>query len=235
MSTTAKDVIQAAIGRRTANDPDVLASTKELIRFLDRKVKAVYVEVAGVQPLFFGASAAMTPDGTKWDRPSDAIVVPKLESSGDAGNGDDAVLTAGDKVSIVPLQDSDADIAPRVYQLGSSFYSVGETGDPSASTNGDELTAYYAKRHPDLDPDQDPDHANNTLDATWRDDHSDLLIAHMARYLAVKDGRGGDEIAELEEEIEDRKAALLTEARLYDLGVSARHAGGIHVPSTGPA
>lgn len=198
MSTTAKDLIQRAVARSTRNDPDKTASRKELIRALSDFIRPLYVAVAEVDEEFFPTESDVTGSSGVWALPS-TMIAPFYVEDAD-----------GVEVSIVPLTDRDADIAPRVYQQGTSLYTVGETGDPAGS---EVLTIIGSFLHSALDPDEAWDHADNTLSSTWPERHNDLLVSVLARYLAVK-REDAAEIAELAEEVKAGKALLLAEAEL---------------------
>lgn len=213
MATTCKLIIESAWARRTANDPDKLATGKELVRVIDRKLKQVYAKVGKVSRRFFATTSNVTPDGTKWVRPSDAIAVLWVESGGAAGTGADRKITPnGTRVYITPFSNRDAEVSPRIYPLGRNYLTEGGASNPSASANGDVLTFTYAKRHPDLAPDSATDASANTLDSTWPEHYNDILIAHVARYLAIKDGRPATELTPLDIEIKELEDLLLAEA-----------------------
>lgn len=211
MSTTAKDLIQAAAASRTANDPDKLWTPAELIGVVGRKVRSLYSRASRVNPWYFSKVTNVTPDGTVWALPTDAIVPLHFYGGGDAGTGAAAVLGGGtdpdaDEVSLVLINDLDAELAPRVYQLGRSLYSPGGASDPSASVNGDKLNIVHSFMHAALDATAAWDAAANTLDASWPEHFNDLLILRLQRYIALKDGRQGDI-----EGIEDEYALVLAD------------------------
>lgn len=198
MTTTAKDLIQRAFARSTKNDPDKLANRKELIRALSDYVRGLYIDVAEVDEEFFQTSSAVTGVSGVWALPS-TMIQPFVVLDAD-----------GDEVAVVPFRDQDAEIAPRVYQRGRSLYTVGETDDPATAAV---LTIYGSLKHPALDPDAAWDAAGNTLDSSWPEDHNEILVCELARYLAFKGGRP-DEAKALEGEREAAKALLIGEATL---------------------
>jgi hypothetical protein len=176
MATTARDIINAAYSRSTFNDPDKLATESELIGVIDRRMKQLYSIVARHNPLYFGASLAQpysAPAGG-WPRPADAELVVRISNPG------------GGEVHIVPFDDREAEMAPRVYQFGQVYRSVGATGDPA---NSGSLTFFYSKRHKDLVSSESATTTNNTLEASWPEQFNDLIVLHVARYLSTKDQR----------------------------------------------
>lgn len=198
MTTTAKDLIQRAVARSTKNDPDKLASRKELVRALSDYLRTLYVEVAEVDDEYFGFEDDVTGASGVFAIPSNMIAVFLVKDAD------------GEEVAIVPFRDVDTDIAPRVYQIGTNLYTVGETDDPADAAV---LTLFGALLHPELDPTAAWDAADNTLDATWPERHNEVLIRELARLLAFKGGRPEEAVA-LAGERDEAKALLLAEARL---------------------
>lgn len=179
MPTTVKTLIDAAWTRSSFNDPETLAKDPELIGVADRRMKQLYSLVSRINPLYFGkrAKAGYDPATTGWPRPADAEMVVA------------AYYTAtGDRVEIVPFDDREVTMAPRIYEFGQIYYSVGTAADPTA----EDIDFFYSKQHPDLDPALPASHATNTLDPSWPEQFNDLVILHLARYLAVKDQREGE-------------------------------------------
>lgn len=198
MTTTAKDLIQRAFGKRTANDPDRLASRPEMIRALSDYIRQLYVEVAELDEEFFPTSSDVTGVAGVWAIPSTIIAVFRVLDAN------------GDEVSIVPFRDPDADVAPRVYQRGTNLYTVGETGDPATTAV---LTLHGTLVHPELDQTALWDATANTLDASWPERHNELLVRELARYLAFKGGRAA-EAESLGLERDAAKALLIGEAKV---------------------
>jgi len=187
MSTTCKVLIEAAYERSVANDADKLGSDPELVGVIWRRLYQIYSIAARVNPAYFGKiSSAALPSSNVWARPSDAELVFKV-LAGTAGST--GVLTSGTEVNIVPVDDTLCEMAPRIYEMGRSYYSVDATGDPdNVDTTGDKLSFYYSKRHPALDTTLATDHATNTLESDWPEQFNDLLVLHLSKYLSVKDG-----------------------------------------------
>lgn len=203
MTTTAKDLITAAYAHRTANDPDKLATKGELVSVLSRKLRAIYARAHEANPYFFSKTAEVVGVGGTWDRPEDAARVLWIYSGADPVAG---------RVRIVPFRDIEAELPPRLYQLGLTFHPTGHDADPSGT---DPLTFVYAFTHPDLDPVQLWDTEANTLDESWPEHYNDILVLRIAKYLAAKDGRAPTELAALEAEHTELLA-------LFDLEL-ARH------------
>jgi hypothetical protein len=184
MATSSKTLIDAAFARSTFNDPGKLANDPELIAVIDRRVKQLYSLASGINPTFFGDQDDVTGVGGAFAIPTDAEMVLRIEEAD------------GTEVNIVPFEDRTNDLAPRVYQFGSSYYTVGAAGDPGDT---DTLTFFFSKRHPDLNPTLAAAHATNNLDASWPQSFNDLIVLHLSKYLAVKDSRS-EEVPQLEKE-----------------------------------
>lgn len=210
MATTCKQIIEAAYARSTFNDPDKLATNAELVGVVDRRLKQLYSVVARENPLYFGKRSAATVASQRsgetvfsWARPSDAELIFRLEAGAPGTAG---VLTAGKEIHIVPFEDQAAEMSPKVYEFGQRYYSPDGSGDPEPSATGDTVVFFYSKRHPDLDSSVATDHASNTLDGSWPEQFNDLVVLHVARYLATKDQRG-----------EEVQVLMTEEASLHDV------------------
>lgn len=206
MTTTAKDLIQRAVARSNKNDFGRSITAKELIPVLSDYLRQLYVDVAAADPQFFAASSPVAGSAGAWTTPTDAIVVFRILDA------------EGDEVAIVPFKDPDSELQPRLYELGRSFYSVTGDTDPAA---GATLTFHYAMVHPALNAAAAWDHADNTLHASWTERHNALLIAELARYMAVKGGRA--EEAELfAEEVKRGRDLLMAEVGIDPVAERAR-------------
>lgn len=212
MSTTVQDLIDRARSRSSFNDPG-LATDAEFIRHVDLGLKAAYqraynVQVeAGVEPSFFGKLAGMVGVAGEFTPPADAIAVYHIQTALD------------ERVSIVNVDDFEAELPPRVYRLGASFFSPGGTGDPGLT---DTLVAFYAHTHPDLDDTLAPDNAANTLASSWRESHNSLLVADLCAFLAQKDGRDA-ELQQYATEIASLWVLFDQSVLAYHLRESTRH------------
>ena len=177
--TNVRNIIEAAYARRTANDPDTLATKSELIALCDRLLKSIYARVGKENRRYFGTSAPVVGVAGVWARPADSTAILWVQRAN------------GTRVHIVPFSDRIAEIPPRIYPLGPNFYTVGTADDPTATET---LTFFYSKRHPTLNASAEPDHADNELDDTWPEHYNDLLVSKVARYLAIKSGRAASEV-----------------------------------------
>lgn len=199
-------IIDAANARSTFNDPGASSTDKELIGVVDRFMRLLYAETAREDPTFFGGSELVTGVAGVWARPTDAEIVYLIL------NGSDA------KVSVVPFDRKEEEVAPRLYRYGSNYYTVGLTGDPGVT---DQLTFYFSIKHPNLDNTLAADHATNQLDSTFPDQFFDLPVAHVARYLAVKENRGS-EVGAIDIEITELKNLWRLHVESQNIGVKSR-------------
>lgn len=217
MATTLKDLIEAAYSRSTFNDPDKLATDYELIGVVDRRIKALYALAARHNPYYFGKkSAAVTYDGgvTGWPRPGDAELVAHVESGGAVGGA----VAANKEISITSFEDREGEMPPRVYQFGTAYYTVGAAGDPNST---DTMVFFYSRRHKDLSPNQATDSTANTLETDWPEQFNDLIVLHVAKYLATKDGRS-EEVQLLSVEEQSLLQTFIMHLEHVNYGVKSR-------------
>jgi hypothetical protein len=208
MPTNCRTLIEAAYSRSTFNDPEKLATKSELIGVIDRRMKQLYSVIARENPTYFGTRATMSSTNGTWERPNNppAELIHRVETSD------------GTQVHITPFDDRKGEQPPAVYQYGQQYHTVGRTNDPAQNAA---LTFFYSKRHPDLDPDKTPEHQDNQLDPMWPEQFNDLVVLHVARYLATKDGREG-EIQVLAAEEQALMEVLFNHLRVENYGMTAR-------------
>lgn len=194
MSTTAQQIIDAAVGSSLANDggTTVLASnTTELVGVLSRVLRQIYAMagLAGEQSGFNQDSAMFvrTSTVTMGTPATTAIAFPVL-----ATRLLQIVDAGGDYVSMIGLADLRAGIAelpPAVVVADRTVRSAGRLGDPTA---GAVLTVDYAYSPAPLASASDILGATTPSDATtssWPSEVGDPFLTHwLARYLSVKDG-----------------------------------------------
>lgn len=222
MTTTCRTLIDEARARNSANDA-ALVQDPECIRELDLRLKEIYQLVARKSPSYFGASISVIGDGTRWARPAGALSVFRVEADGAAGSGADRkIQTIGTEVHLVPLDDREAELAPRVYSLGRAYYSVGIAAtDPSASINGDKLKFFRSRQHADLDPTLAANHATNTLETDWPEQHNQILVVHLAKFFSLKDvARSDSEYRALE--AEEERFLVLFEQHLENENIAMK-------------
>lgn len=175
----AEDVVVAAMGTSTKNQPGHIATqATELRNVVRRLLQGVFALTARVNPEFYGEREVVPFAAGGWARPADVELLWRIE------------LPEGDEVIVVPSDDRKADTArPAVYRLGRTFYSAGNAADPI----GGNLTFLFSSRPAVLAAITDP------VDARFPDQFDGLLISDLAAYLARKDGRV-DEAAAFREE-----------------------------------
>lgn len=168
VTTTPQDILEAAYATSSKNQPGLIADEpSELLAVVNRKLKAIYTLSIGVDPTYFGVSSALTEASATWPEPEDAGAIFYLEQLSDSA-----------EVVIVPVEEKDAeDEKLSVYSLGRTLIGAG-VNDPAST-----LTAYYTKEA------EEAADLVSALDQTWDEAHNEFLIAEVALFLAVKDGR----------------------------------------------
>lgn len=174
VTTTPQDIIDAAYGRSLQNQPGQIATeSTELLNLVNRSLRGIYAFAARINPTFFAEKATVAHDGTGWPRPEAAESIFRLEMAAD-----------GSEIAVVPYDDKQAEEGmPSVYRFGQTFFTVGGADDPAGT---DDIDFFYAKRP------QDPGGLNQTLDPHWAEQFNELLVLEVAIYLAIKDDRGGE-------------------------------------------
>lgn len=198
-----EEVIDGAVERNQMNDRTKLAGNAELILLTSRKQQKIFLDVAKVAPLYFGASATLTLDGS-YQADLTGLTGPARIVEVEIGAETGSTWTTGDNVHVVAYDDIDAEVNPKMYYK--KDYLVGDA-QFSTVTN---INVTYAIMPAVLDSTQDPGDVSLTLP----DEHIGYLIAEMAYYLALKDNRSEGEIALLKAEIEEEHALVLATAAL---------------------
>lgn len=173
------DLLAQAIGMSAKNRPTTANQENELRTVIGRLLKKYIAAGADVNPFYFATTAPVVGVAGVWARPAKAESVVDIRTATDGS------------VVVVPFDERTANHGkPRLYRLGTSYYTVGLAGDPGAT---DTLTFYYV-----LSPDI-PAAMDTPLDARWPEAYDGLLITEVAIYLAQKDGRA-DEVGKLDAE-----------------------------------
>lgn len=220
MTTTAQQIIDAALAKNLANDAgttDLASNTTELLAVISRAVQQVYALAAVPQQDggtgrtgYFTRSTTVTvgtPNTTFVALPAAAYVPTFTDSLGRV------VAT----VTMEELREGRAEYPPAIVIRDGKFASAARTGDPSA---GSTLTVDYAYLPAVLTA------ATNYIGATTLTDSTtsnwpsfvgdEFLICDLALYLAIKDGmRDPQEIEALKGQ---RSAALDSLGRVLKLG-----------------
>lgn len=198
-----QDVIDRAINRNSMNDADVIAGDAELIGLVDRVQQDKYLRVGQSFPDFFGAEVTITLTGTDEARFSDASpavgVITRVEVAAESGSG----YNVGDIINIVPTDEQESEVAPRMYLTRTSLKGVGT--DLNGVTS---VRLYYSIRPDAMDTTADP----STINMTMPDEFIDTIVNEVALYLAVKDNRDALEVQALQQEVADADNLLLTSA-----------------------
>lgn len=184
MPTTAKQILLAAYPKSMKNKPGAIAAeSTELLGVVTRALQAVFTAAARVNPYFFASSREVDFAAPGWRRPTDAESIYRIE------------LPNGTEVLPVDPEDRTMEAGmPCVYELGQVFRPAGNPLDPAAG----KLVFSFSKAA-DV-----PANLDAALDPMWVERHNELLNLEVAIYLAMKDGRG-EEIPAL---VQQRDARL---------------------------
>lgn len=175
---TASDLITAAHGLSTKNNPGKTAASAEMLRALNESFYACYAIAAQVNYLVFAVKELIAHTSNGWPYPECAELVYRIENP------------AGAEVKLVPYNELDAEPGhPCVYFQGGYYNPTGGTLDP---VDTDSLKFFYSKVPRSFAS------LSATPDTTWRTRHDPLLIADLAMYLDRKDGRADDLAAHAE-------------------------------------
>jgi hypothetical protein len=168
VTTTPRDILLDAYATSLRNQPGIIAEEEtELLNVVNRKLKAIYTMSIGVDPTYFATSTSVAEAAGEWVEPEAAASIFYMEQ-----DSDDA------EVVVVLAEEQDADPTKlAVYAVGRTLY-ASATNPPSGN-----VTMYYT-----IEPANTAD-LDSTLDASWDEAHNELLVAEVALFLAVKDGR----------------------------------------------
>lgn len=202
MATTMRTIIDQAYARSTFSDPGVLAQDAELIARANLRLAELFAavnELATIEDAYFGKVLDVAPASSAWAKPSDLDVLLQLRGGINNGTGASRATTVDEIINLVPYNDRN-EVPPAVYVTGGSYVSVGRTGDPSATANGEQLRFHYARFPAALDPTKKANASENTLDSAWPERFNNLLVVDLAKYLSKKDARFTIDGAALAEE-----------------------------------
>lgn len=220
MATLAQTILEGAWSLRTANDPDKLATKRELLLVLQNFLQWMSGWITRRNPEFLGTwSAEAFATLGVWSPPSSLSTVLAAKSG---TGGATKILAAGVRIYIVPRTDLQAEIAPAIYRDGVGYKTRGGTGDPVSDATGDKVSFLTAGRFASLDITKDPSDVSNTLDARWPEAYNTLPMLYLGKYLARKDGRDANELGAIQGEIDSMLALLEEELQIANYGVSAR-------------
>jgi len=175
---TVNEILVAAYNRSSKfNNQQLAGESSELLKVVQRTVRAVFALTARISPTYYGTSTSIAISGGRWAWPSDMELIFWLEH-------------AGDEVVVVPFDQRDAEPTKKaVYAMGKYFYPAGNPGDPSTGN----LTYWYSRRP------TDPADTGSAIDSDFPESHLDLLIAEVAYYLSLKGDHTRDQEAFLGE------------------------------------
>ena len=219
MTTTIQDIQTRAVAWSSANGLQSLVSDNaEIINRVAADERQLFDLAASTNSYFFATTAAVTSSsGTSARTITTTALTPPV------GRILRFVLDSGAEVSQVDVRDTDAELSPRYYMLGTTLYEVSNDWSATSGTVGGTLT--YVKRPTALDTT-----GTLTQTVTLPDEFTDILDLKLAHYLAHKDyGREQPEIKRLEEMVARREQDFVQFITSFG-GVEARR---VTIPSTG--
>ena len=219
MTTTIQDIQTRAVAWSSANGLQSLVSDNaEIINRVAADERQLFDLAASTNSYFFATTAAVTSSsGTSARTITTTALTPPV------GRILRFVLDSGAEVSQVDVRDTDAELSPRYYMLGTTLYEVSNDWSAASGTVGGTLT--YVKRPTALDTT-----GTLTQTVTLPDEFTDILDLKLAHYLAHKDyGRENPEIKRLEEMVARREQDFVQFITSFG-GVEARR---VTIPSTG--
>lgn len=188
MASTVQDILTAAYSKSAKNRPGHIASeSTELLQVVVRTLRRMFALSVKHNLTFYGERKVVAYNGSVggWPRPSGVQSINRIE------------FLNGTKIAEVPYDDRKAEEGmPSVYSYGQVFYPAGNTGagDPGST---DSLVLFCSSHPTALAA------LGDTLDPRWPEDFNELLILKVARYLAIKEGGRGDDVAAYDDEYKE--------------------------------
>lgn len=185
MTTTAQQIITAALGRDAAIDTTILTVQQaEVIASVGRILRKEMSLAMPSNPAYFGIikNVAATALGgiAGWARPSDAYAIYRVEAAADTKDEAAAVIANGTEIKIAPFDDRGLFAGePSLYEFGQFFVRAGNAGDPSTGS----INFFYAAKV------ITPVAVTDILDARFPDDMADLIVAGLNAWFCKRDGR----------------------------------------------
>jgi hypothetical protein len=229
VTTTPQSLINAAYAKSLKNKANTIASESgELLQLVIRTIRSLYAAGARINPYFFSESANVAFSAPGWARPEGAQLIYRIEA---ASSSPPTSITAGTEIAVVPFEAKATEPGkPALFRFGQIYrpVSASATVAPISPQNGT-LTFYYSRRP------TDPASLAATVDPLWIEDFNEIPILRIARYLALKDGRG-DEVAGIDVELKEwaqQYVAFLEHETANEIR-SYGHIGRFNAPSLVP-
>jgi len=206
---TVQDIYEGALARSTANDAGKLVTDGEAVKVLDRIFQCLYAIMAIGDPTRALAKtnlAALSGSPASVALPTDTIDIRRIESVS-------GTISAGTKINLIPVEEKGRGwhLAPCVFRQGGSIVTRGSAGDPAS---GDVLTVWHMDAPAALTA------LGTTIDTRFPTRYHELLVLHLAIYMASKDA-GARQAAEFQALQEERKAYLAMFLQLCNLSMTA--------------
>lgn len=218
MTTTAQQLLLAALGRDAQIDVNALATQMpEVVAAIGRILRKRLIEVIPNNPGLFGTIRyqPLVAEGgvTGWKRPSDAMTVYRLEATGNTAVVGGGAIANGAEIGVVPFDDRALRAGdPSVYEFGGFFIGAGNTGDPVSGA----INVLYAS-FPTA-----PSALASDIDARFPDQMVDFLVADLNVWFCKRDGR---DAVRFEAEVAEWSALFAAWVGNATLNVSRRFTG----------
>ena len=194
MTTTCQQIVDRAVAWSSANGLTSLTSDNaEIINRIAADERAMFDVAAQSSSFYYAVETAVTSSSGSSGR---TIATNSLTPP--VGRILRFVLASGTEVHQVDLRDTDAELEPRYYLVGTAIKEI--SNDWSTSTGTVSGTLTYIRRATDLDVT-----GGMAQTVTLEDRFVDILEMRLALYLAHKDvGRDPVEIQRLEQMVQAR-------------------------------
>lgn len=194
MTTTLQNIKDRAVAWSVANGLTTLTSdTAEIINRIAADERALFDASAQSSSFFHAVETAVTSSSGSSGRTITTSGLSPL-----VGRILRFVLASGSEVNAVDLRDTDAELSPRYYLIGTTLKEVGSDWSASSGTVSGTLT--YVRQPAALSTT-----GALTQTITLDDRFADILEMRLALYLAHKDvGRDAPELQRLEAMIQQR-------------------------------
>jgi len=198
--TIARDWIEAAYARSSANAPGKTAQDPELLGAANRLYQALWALAAAAQPSAYQSRPSVTLSAGVGTLPAEVIDIRRIQTA------------SGVRVTLAPVEELERQWQqpPVVFREGGTIVSRGRAGDPGP---GDTLTLWV------LDAPAGLTALTTPIDPRFPTRHHELVIVMLAMYLSAKDeGRDPNEWNELKSERDTHLEAFM---RLSGLSMTA--------------
>lgn len=216
MAVTAQDIFDAAVARSSL-DAAALLPTQQVLRWISLLQRKVYLQVARLDPGYFGKSgttSARTQFTDSWDvraTPGDIAALTSATVAAIVGTPP-AGVTVGATVNLIDLRAPYLHVAPRAYVRGGKIYAYNNELGSADANMATQLQLEYAELPPLV----------NSMTDQLRipDEWSPLVENRLARLFSVRDQRLGEEVGALDSEYAELLGVMNDAVLVFSQGVT---------------